>query len=101
MRRVEIMMHGNRTGVLSQVSDGYDFLYNENYKGSPISLALPVVAEPYHFDMLPPFLEALLPEDHIVRSIVKKHKITPNDMLSVLCVIGDDTFGALTIKSML
>lgn len=100
MKRIEILMHGDRAGLLSQVSDGYDFVYNKTYTGSPISLALPIVEESYHFDMLPPFLEALLPEVHVIRGVIKKHKLNPNDMLSVLCLIGGDTFGALTIKAM-
>ena len=43
MRRAIVMVHGNRAGVLTEVSPAeYYFEYDENYEGEAVSLTMPL-----------------------------------------------------------
>ncbi len=92
-----IRQHGVPAGELTQ-ADGqaWRFTYLPGYAGPPVSLVLPVRAEPYAFDGFPPFLEGLLPEGPQLEAILRKHKIDRNDCFRQLMAVGEDVVGSLT-----
>jgi serine/threonine-protein kinase HipA len=100
MRRAEVYMHGVRAGTLEEIEKGkkYSFLYDQAYIGEPISLTMPVSAEPYEFDKFPPFFEGLLPEGNQLEGLLRVRKIDKDDWFSQLVAVGEDVVGAVTVK---
>lgn len=97
LRKALIRQHGVSAGELSEADDGsWRFSYLPGYAGPPVSLALPVRAEPYAFVNFPPFLEGLLPEGPQLEAILRKHKIDRSDCFGLLMVVGNDVVGSLT-----
>lgn len=96
-RRALIRQHGVPAGELSEEANGgWRFSYLSGYAGPPVSLGVPVRAEPYDFDRFPPFLEGLLPEGPQLEAILRKHKIDRNDCFGQLMTVGNDLVGSLT-----
>lgn len=100
MRRAEVYMHGVRAGTLEEIEKGkkYSFLYDQGYPGEPVSLTMPVSAEPYEFDKFPPFFEGLLPEGNQLEGLLRVRKIDKDDWFSQLVAVGEDVVGAVTVK---
>ena len=96
-RQATIRQHGIRAGRLQELEQGgWRFSYAPDYSGSPVSLVLPVRAEPYDFQGFPPFLEGLLPEGPQLEAILRKHKIDRSDSFAQLMTVGSDLVGSLT-----
>ncbi len=63
----------------------------------PISLTLPLRAEPYVYDGLHPFFENLLPEGWLLELSTKKLKIAKDDAFGLLLATCADCVGAVEI----
>lgn len=100
MRKAEVLMHGCATGVLTEgkPSGPYRFEYRAGYAGPPVSLNLPVRAEPYLFSDFPPFFDGLLPEGLMLDALLRQAKIDRNDRFSQLLAVGHDMVGAVTVR---
>jgi serine/threonine-protein kinase HipA len=101
MRKVEVLMHGVRAGVLEEILPGkaYHFTYDEDYEGPPISLTMPVEKKTYVFERFPPFFEGLLPEGFNLEALLRGLKIDVHDLFSQLAAVGADTVGAVTVRA--
>jgi serine/threonine-protein kinase HipA len=74
-RCAAIFQGGVLAGHLSETSPGHwTFHYETAYSGEPVSLTLPLRAEPYEFEGFPPVFEGLLPEGPQLESLLRKHK---------------------------
>lgn len=101
MRRAIVMVHGNRAGVLTEVSPAeYYFEYDENYEGEAVSLTMPLNHKKYGYKSFPPFFEGLLPEGVMLEGLLRIAKIDKKDYFSQLLATGNDLVGAVTVKSM-
>jgi serine/threonine-protein kinase HipA len=101
MRRAIVMVHGNKAGVLIEVSSSeYHFEYDENYEGEAVSLTMPLNHKKYGYKSFPPFFEGLLPEGIMLEGLLKIAKIDKKDYFSQLIATGNDLVGAVTVKSM-
>ncbi|WP_238527745.1 HipA N-terminal domain-containing protein [Lentisphaera araneosa] len=101
MRRLEVSLHGELAGHLSEFnSSTYLFEYLSDYKGPPISRTMPCSVIRYKFDQFPPFFDGLLPEGAQLEYLLKSMKIDAHDYLSQLIAIGDDFVGAISIKEL-
>jgi serine/threonine-protein kinase HipA len=102
MKRVEVLMHGVRAGVLEEVvpRKTYHFTYDEGYKGPPVSLTMPVEKKVYVSDRFPPFFEGLLPEGFNLEALLRGLKIDAHDFFSQLAAVGADTVGAVTVRAL-
>jgi serine/threonine-protein kinase HipA len=101
MRRAIVMVHGNRAGVLTEVSSAeYYFEYDENYEGEAVSLTMPLNHKKYGYKSFPPFFEGLLPEGIMLEGLLRIAKIDKKDYFSQLIATGNDLVGAVTVKSM-
>ena len=101
MRRAIVMVHGNRAGVLTEVSSAeYYFEYDEKYDGDAVSLTMPLNHKKYGYKSFPPFFEGLLPEGIMLEGLLKIAKIDKKDYFSQLIATGNDLVGAVTVKSM-
>ena len=95
------MVHGNRAGVLTEVSPAeYYFEYDEDYEGEAVSLTMPLNHKKYGYKSFPPFFEGLLPEGVMLEGLLKIAKIDKKDYFSQLIATGNDLVGAVTVKSM-
>jgi serine/threonine-protein kinase HipA len=100
MRRARIRVHGVPAAVLEEIERNRDcrLVYEESYHGPPVSLTLPVRAEPYTFDRFPPFFDGLLPEGDQLEALLRLAKIDRDDPLLQLVTVGQDLVGAVTVE---
>ncbi len=102
MRSAEVQVHGRSAGILSEVerNRSYRFVYRSGYGGPPVSLTLPLRAEPYLFDSFPPFFDGLLPEGAQLEALLRLAKIDRDDPMRQLLTVGQDLVGAVTVAPM-
>lgn len=101
MRKAVVYAHGNRAGVLTEVSPKeYKFNYYDDYDGQAISLTMPVGQKEFSFNGFPPFFEGLLPEGVMLEGLLRISKIDHNDYFSQLMATGADLVGAVTVEPM-
>ena len=102
MRRLRILMHAVPAGILEELEPGrsYRFLYDPDYDGPPVSLTMPVRAEPYTFERFPPFFDGLFPEGSLLAALLQQSKLDPRDCMGQLLAVGRDPVGAVTIEAM-
>jgi serine/threonine-protein kinase HipA len=99
MKKAIIFVHGKRAGILSEnTTKGYEFIYDDNYVGEPVSLTMPMTAKTYSFAKFPSFFEGLLPEGIMLEGLLKIGKIDKNDYFAQLIATGNDLVGAVTVK---
>lgn len=77
------------------------FQYNAEWIGQPdavpLSLSLPLRAEPYPDDLARPFFSNLLPEADIKRAIAQHLRISQNNDFAMLNSIGGECAGAVSV----
>lgn len=62
----------------------------------PLSVTMPLRAEPYSSDVISPWLANLLPEEDQLKVLTRSLGLDQADVLAVLAEIGGDTAGALS-----
>ena len=62
----------------------------------PLSVTMPLRAEPYPSDIISPWLANLLPEEEQLQMLTRSLGLDQADVLAVLAEIGGDTAGALS-----
>lgn len=100
MRKAKVFNFGICAGELTEIEKEkkYQFIYADDYNGSPISLALPIIQKEYVFDEFPPFFEGLLPEGIQLDALLRLTKIDRNDFFSILLITGKDLVGSVTLE---
>ncbi len=100
MRKAKVFNFGEYAGVLIEVekSKKYNFIYDDNYYGPPISLTVPNEKKEYEFNHFPPFFEGLLPEGMQLEALIRQTKTDRNDFYSLLLITGKDLVGSVTIE---
>ena len=100
-RRVEIRLDGRRCGVLEECEEGARFVYDAEYLASPeavpVSLTMPLRAEPYAHPRLHPFFENLLPEGWLLDIATTKLKVQVDDAFGLLAATCRDCMGAVEV----
>jgi HipA-like protein len=104
MRQGEVLVNGIRAGIITEEDNReYVFAYDAPYllgkDNPPVSLTLPLRAEPYRSKVLFPFFFNLLSEGENRKIQSQLLRIDPNDDFGImLATCGHDTIGAVTIK---
>ena len=100
MRKAKVFNFGEHAGDLIEVekSRKYNFIYDDDYNGSPISLTIPIEKKNYEFNHFPPFFEGLLPEGMQLEALIRQTKTDRNDFYSLLLITGKDLVGSVTIE---
>jgi len=103
MRIAKVYMHNKLAGYLTEVEKNkkYKFSYNDNFKGNPISLTMPVEIKEFNFNSFPPFFDGLLPEGIQLDGLLRIKKIDKDDYFSQLMATGADLVGAVSVEEML
>jgi serine/threonine-protein kinase HipA len=101
MRTARVLVNGIKAGILEQLNEKtYQFTYDSEYKGAPVSLTMPLSNKIYEFKAFPPFFEGLLPEGIMLEALLRKYKIDRNDYFTQLIKVGQDVVGAVTIEEL-
>jgi serine/threonine-protein kinase HipA len=82
-----------------QVTFQYDAEWVAAQDAVPVSLTLPLRAEPYISDGIHPFFENLLPEGWLLELATKKLKIAKDGAFGLLVATCADCVGAVEIIS--
>ena len=100
MKKAKVYINEIEAGTLFELDFGkrYRFEYKENYRGTPVSLTMPVSQSVYEINSIPPFFDGLLPEGYQLDGLLKLAKIDRNDLLTQVLAVGDDLVGNVTVK---
>ncbi len=98
----QVLVSGQPVGIIEEINDTTRFTYSPEWltrkEAKPISLTLPLRAEPYEYHGLHPFFENLLPEGWLLDVSSKKLKISKDDPFGMLLATCGDCVGAVEIK---
>ena len=82
---------------LSSVAAARDAAWLERPTAVPVSLTMPLRAEPYASRSLHPYFENLLPEGWLLEIATAKLKIPKDDAFGLLLAVCADCIGAVEI----
>ena len=89
-------------GLLQETDDGYAFSYHDDYlsrpDATPVSLTLPLTAEPYASKTLFSFFDGLIPEGWLLEVVLHNWKLNRNDRFGLLLVACKDPIGKVSIR---
>ena len=101
MRRARIMYRDKVAGLLVEDENGYTFTYDAGYLSAataePVSLTLPLTAEPYRSNVMFPFFDGLVPEGWLLNITTKNWKLNANDRMGLLMTCCKDCIGAVGV----
>jgi serine/threonine-protein kinase HipA len=101
LRRAIVRLDGRPVGELLETERGSRFTYDAGWLSvpgaAPVSLTLPLRAEPYEWPGLHPFFENLLPEGWLLAIATSKLKIAPDDAFGLLLATCADCVGAVEV----
>lgn len=88
-------------GQVNVAADGslslrYAYRWLQTAAAFPLSVTMPLRAEPYPSDVITPWLANLLPEEDQLKVLTRSLGLDQADVLAVLAEIGGDTAGALS-----
>jgi serine/threonine-protein kinase HipA len=104
MKRIgQVKLSGRLVGAIEENDGKTVFQYLPEWLSQsdavPVSLTLPLRAEPYVSQGLHPFFENLLPEGWLLDVTTKKLKISKNDPFGLLLATCHDCVGAVEIEA--
>jgi len=102
MKRAKVFVDGILAGEIQEIEQGrkYRFIYLEDYKGSSVSLEMPLSKLVYDYDKFPPFFEGLLPEGMMLEGLLRQTKLDRDDLLGQLIAVGGDLVGNVTVEAL-
>jgi serine/threonine-protein kinase HipA len=102
-RKAKVLFKNELAGIIEETENGYRFTYNEEFSNNriPISVSLPLRAEPFESKVLFSFFEGLLPEGWYMDLVSSKLKIDKNDHFGLLSATCQDTIGAVSIEAVI
>jgi len=103
MRIANVFFQDTVAGQFTESEDAqrFEFVYEKDYTGPPISLTMPVRAASYEFDSFPPFFDGLLPEGFLLEALLRVKKLDRTDKFGQLLEVGADTVGAVTVEEVI
>jgi serine/threonine-protein kinase HipA len=101
VKKAKVFVDGVLAGEIQEIERGkkYRFVYLESYKGTSVSLEMPLTQLTYEYDRFPPFFEGLLPEGMMLEGLLRYTKIDRNDLLAQLIAVGGDLVGNVTVEA--
>lgn len=96
-----VRLDGVPVGRIEELEQGSRFTYDAAWLARadavPISLTLPLRAQPYDSRSLHPFFENLLPEGWLLEIATSRLHISKDDALGLLLAVCADCIGAVEI----
>ena len=104
-RHARVLVRGSIAGRLSEADNGYEFSYEPSYlaqpQAQPVSLTLPLRAEPYRSEIIPPFFSGLLAEGSLATMQCRSLRVDEYDTFGRIIETCRDTIGAVTVEPLL
>src|SRR5258706_213169 len=101
-RKAAIFFQDKRAGLLREVPDGYEFVYDQVFindpTSQPLSVNLPLRVEPFLSKALFPFFEGLLREGWLLDITSAALNLDKSDKFGFLLHTGEDAVGAVSIR---
>ena len=102
LRSADILIDGTHAGRLVETPNGSAFTYDSAYlnrdtPSPPVSVTMPLRAEPYESTGLLPYFENLLPEGWLLELSTRKLKIPKDDVFGLLLATCSDCVGAVEV----
>ena len=102
MRKAEIKIYEKTAGWLTQDENGYHFIYDAAYLQSenpePISRTFPLQEKEFHYHVLFPFFDGLIPEGWLLDVAEKNWKLDQRDRMGLLLACCKDCIGAVSVR---
>ncbi len=100
MRRAEVYFKDLLAGFLTDFDDHFEFQYTNDFieKGHSISVNFPLQKEAFISKKLFPFFDGLIVEGWLLNVVEDNWKVNPNDRMSLLLLLGEDSIGAVSVK---
>ncbi len=102
-RSGRVFVQGKFAGLIKETDEGYEFTYDEEFlakeKAFPISLTLPLRAEPYISKYLFPFFDGLIPEGWLLGVVERNWKIDDRDRFGLMLAACRDCIGDVWIEA--
>lgn len=103
LRKGNVFFKNQLAGYIEETESGYRYSYDQSYRLSPsaqpISVTIPLQAEPYDSATLHPFFDGLIPEGWILAIVIKNWKINPRDRIGLLLTVCKDCIGAVSVEA--
>lgn len=103
MRRGKVFYKDEFTGIIEEDDKGVSFTYDKDYlkkdNAKPVSLTMPLRAEPYTDKVMLPFFDGLIPEGWLLEIAEQNWKINPRDRMGLLLTFCKDSIGAVSVVS--
>lgn len=100
-KKAIVYLWERKAGILERTERGYRFSYDTEYLSSqdaqPISLTLPLTAEPYENNRLFPFFLGLIPEGWFLDITSRTLMIDPELPFDILLATCGDCIGAVKV----
>ena len=87
------------TGSLYRDEGEIRFRYDEDYRGEPISVLLPIQDEPFDARATEVFFSALNPEGPVRENLIKIMRMSGDEYEPLLARLNDETIGALVFAT--
>ncbi len=98
---LDVYLHGALAGTLERLSQArLRFAYDDAWVSGgqpPLSLSLPVRAEPYDHEQCAPFFEGLLPEGDFLKAIARTLHVSAGNSFQLLTELGGECAGAISV----
>jgi serine/threonine-protein kinase HipA len=98
---LDVYLHGAIAGLLERCSQArLRFTYTADWvtqERPPVSLGLPVRAEPFDHDECAPFFEGLLPEGDFLRAVARTLHVSASNPFQMLSELGGECAGAISV----
>jgi serine/threonine-protein kinase HipA len=103
MRKANVFMRNQLSGILTEDENGYTFIYDSEYlktkDAQPISLTMPLTEKPYRDKVLFPFFDGLIPEGWLLEIAERNWKLSERDRMGLLMLCCKDCIGAVSINA--
>jgi len=101
-RQAKVYLFNVLAGRLMEDEHGYTFQYEPAYLSSagaiPVSVTLPLRAEPFQDKVLLPFFDGLVPEGWLLDIAAENWKLDRTDRMGLLLACCRDCIGAASIR---
>ncbi len=101
MNQLDVCLHDRLVGMLERAEQGrLRFSYSPEVPtdpSPPLSLSLPVRAEPYEDEECRGYFSGLLPEGGFLRAVARAFGVSASNAFSVLDAIGGECAGAVSL----
>lgn len=101
MSRLDVFLHDDPVGRLDRLENAkLRFTYADEHLAegrTPLSLSLPLQAEPFEDAEARPFFAGLLPEGDFLRSVAREFQVSAKNPFSLLNEIGGECAGAVSL----